>query len=447
MTAESSQSRRGNLKNHFSVRHLRSPAGEHLPVVVDSRTGLPLFDPLAYALTRLRGAGMATNTIEQYCRVITLLYWWLESSEIDLDARFGQGLILEGAEVSDLVSLFRLTAEDFVAQCTKRASARRAMNRPARSLSAISLESVRRAPPRQRVQPTVSPHTTAIRVLYAKGLLCFLADAHANRQTTPDEVRALLHQSRASVERLFDALAPRAHLPSDSPVPQGLSDEQVKLLQSVIEPDSPMNPWTDPFVQRRNYLIVTLLHALGIRGGELLKLKTTDVTQHNSSVAITRSPDDGEDPRRYPPQAKTTARVLPVSRNLLAALTQFIATDRRRIPGARRHPFVFTSITGAPLSLNSLYKLFDTLREKHPGLDANLTAHLLRYTATDEFLAALDQADMDSQVKDDELRYVFGWSASSQMPQRYGRRHIEQQANEVLLQRQAKMMKNGDKNK
>lgn len=443
MITDSSWVRRGDTKNHFVVRHLRSAVGEHLPVVVDSRTGVPLFDPLAYSLVRLRGTGMAANTIEQYCRVTALLYFWMESNAIDLDQRLAQGFVLESNEVSDLIAHFRLTADDFIKRCFERAEAKARVANLAQKRASISLESVRRPLPRKQPAITVSPHTTVIRVLYSKELLCFLADGYAAKHTTPTEIRACLHKARSSLERLFESLVPRVHTPSDKPAPQGLSDEQVALLQSIVEPASPKNPWRNPFVRQRNYLIVTLLHALGVRGGELLKLKTKDITQHNSSVTITRSADDAEDPRLYPPQTKTTARVLPINPRLLAVLNKFIASERRAIPGARRHPFIFISISGAPLSLNSLYKIFDTLREKCPELDSQITAHLLRYTATDEFLATLDQAEMDSQVKDDEMRYAFGWSPKSQMPQRYGRRHIEKKANDVLLQLQSQVMKHG----
>lgn len=419
----------------YIVRTLPLSTGERLPILIDSRTGIPLFEPLTYALNYLRGPGQAVNTIEQFNRVMALLYTWLEANEIDIFRRLESGMILADEEIHDLVRLLKLNASAFAAKCAPRHAVVLAPSKTA------SLESFRKAPAKTPAKDVVASETTAIRLLYVRKFLVSLAENVALKVTTKPAVRATLIEVKSLLDARLKALAPISRVPSDAPPPQGLTEAQVTELYAVIDPTSPDNPWKDPFVRKRNQLIIQTLHALGVRGGELLKLKTSDVKPANASVRVTRSPDDPADTRLDQPQAKTRARELGLSPTLVGLLLNFILAERKKLPFAKKHPFIFTADDGNPLSMSSLYKLFATLRTKCPFIDQSFTAHILRYTATDEFQAQLDASEMEPSQQENELRYVMGWSDKSAMPMRYGKRHIANKANQVLVARQEQHFK------
>jgi len=422
------------LPNPFRVKTLRLSNGERLPLILDTRTGKPLFGPLSYSLHHLRARGYAANTIKQFCQAASLLEYFLETSSIDIPGRLERGLILEEAELSNLIRRFHLKADDFEIACSLSPKDKPSINRP------LTLEKVRKLPSK-RVQDSVASITLAIRLHYTREYLVSQATTHALRQATPQGIRSLLHESSELLKKRIGANMPSTANASDTPPPEGLTNAQVDLLLSIARPDSENNPWKDEFVRSRNYVILLCLLSFGVRGGELLRLKTSDFNPSSGTICITRGADDVDDPRRNQPNTKTTARELGVSQELSSLLLTYITNDRRKAPGARRHPFLFVSKNGAPLSLNSLYKIFTTLRSKCPELTSSLTAHLLRYTCTDDILLQFEASEMSPEQQAHELRYLLGWSEKSKMPEKYGRRHIAKQANEVLTQRQKKVFR------
>lgn len=422
------------MPNPFRVKTLRLSNGERLPLILDTRTGKPLFGQLSYSLHHLRARGYAANTIKQFCQAASLLEYFLETSSIHIPSRLERGLILEEAELSNLIRRFHLKADDFEVACTLSKNDKPSINR------IPSLEKVRRLPGKSS-QDQVAPITLAIRLHYIREYLVSQATSHALKQATPHGTRSLLHEASELLKQRIAANMPSIANASDTPPPEGLSDEQVELLLSIARPDSANNPWKDKFVRTRNYVILLCLLSFGVRGGELLRLRTSDFNPSTGTIRVTRGADDVEDPRRNQPNTKTTARELGVSQELSSLLLTYITSDRRKAPGSRRHPFLFVSKDGAPLSLNSLYKIFTTLRSKCPELTSALTAHLLRYTCTDDILLQFDASEMSPEQQAHELRYLLGWSEKSKMPEKYGRRHIKKQANEVLVQRQKKVFR------
>ncbi len=52
------------MLNPYVVKVVKFSSGERFPVLLDTRVGVPLFDPTVYVLTKLRGRNRAANTIE-----------------------------------------------------------------------------------------------------------------------------------------------------------------------------------------------------------------------------------------------------------------------------------------------------------------------------------------------------------------------------------------------
>lgn len=452
-------------KLRYTVRRIAFDDGERLPMLVYTSTGLPVFATMNYVLGKLRAEGQAANSIEQCCRVLAMLHHWLDHAGIDFLARCMEGKLLSDPEIDELENLFRLESKEFSEEVAMRYadSASPALSIPAVPVagrqdvlppnqeaaqpSVASLEQFRRGATKRKLRKEVAAQTQAIRLLHAQAYLKAIAfDYSARAGTTAKKREAIRAEAQRMADR-FKSLAPGIFSSMEAPAPEGLSASHVALLLKVVEPaaENHDNPWTDPFVRKRNQLMILVLLATGMRGGELLKMKTSSLHRSDAALSIARTPNDAEDPRIRQPQAKTRARDLPLDPNLYEALNAFVVVERKAIPAKqRKHPFIWTTEDGAPLSINALSKIFSVLRAKTAALPKDLTAHTLRYTATDDLFERLGESAESEEQAAEQLRYVMGWSPTSNMPAKYARRHIRTRANEALLDMQKSLLQKKD---
>jgi integrase len=218
-------------------------------------------------------------------------------------------------------------------------------------------------------------------------------------------------------------------------------------LREVISPESPNNPWTNPFVRVRNQVFIEHLLGVGARQGEALKQKTEHVNMNRLEVRVERAPDDADDSRRTEPNVKRLGRVLPIDEPLATYLFDYITDWRSSIPGSERSKYLFLSIAGNPLSQESVHKIFRTLRARIPDLPRNLSAHLLRHTWNDNYSLLMDRNRVQEA---DEVRtrsYLMGWKEGSGTAARYTRRSTRNRANKFsreLQQQQNANRKEGN---
>lgn len=433
------------MQQPYRVRRIFFESGERLPILIDTRTGLPVVPVLCYILSSLRGTGMAVNTIVQFCRVMALLHYWLEYAKVNFLERCMTGELLQDAEVEQLENLFRLKATDFINEVLER-HAPMAESKPMRISKVVNLERFRKAPARKRTLPQVSSTSLSTRLQHTRAYLCQLVVDYSGRATTPPEKRDALRVAKELLAEKFNALCPGEDTSRDTPAPEGLPRSQVDLLLKVIDPapENTRNPWKRSFVRKRNQLMVLTLLATGMRGGELLKMKTSNLSRHDTVISIKRTPDDAEDPRLQQPQSKTAERDLLIDGTLYANINDFILNDRRAIPARqRKHPFIWVTVKGAPLSMASLYQMFVDLRTAEPALSRTLCAHLLRYTTSDELFIQLSKDQGGEDQKDQvgaQMRYALGWSRNSNMPEKYAKRAIRGKSNQALLSVQANLI-------
>ena len=144
-----------------------------------------------------------------------------------------------------------------------------------------------------------------------------------------------------------------------------------------------------------------------MRTGELLSLWVEQFhLGHEPSVSVRRNHDDVHDPRAYQPTSKTKERILPISDELAKLVQHYILEVRARIPGARRHPYVFVShkagkTFGRPLSKNGLYRVIERVSAVSPEL-AGIHPHALRHHMNYALSLAIDQHNAASRSNDAE---------------------------------------------
>lgn len=423
------------MANPYIVRTLILASGERLPVLMDTRAGMPLFTPTIYSLTQLRGRNLAANSIEQGLRHIMVLLLFLEQREIDIEARFHEGRILDLAEIESLATTCKMHVADIATTSLK------ANSKPAR----VSFIEKYRKRPISFGRRVVDGPTAGNRMRGIADYLSWLAKAQLLKLPASNPAFLALEAERQMVVETFKARIPESGGRNTLDARVGLSPEAAVRLLAVTARKSPENPWSGEFSRCRNELIFRWLYSFGLRRGELLNVKISDIDFRKETVTIARRADAPEDPRREQPTVKTRDRVLPIPPDLCRLTHEYIMTARRKWAGARRHEYLFVADrTGAPMSLSALNKCFAFLRTRIPDLPDDLSPHVLRHTWNDNFSEVMDR-NKTPEADEQKMRSVLmGWSETSDTAIIYTRRHVRKKAAQVSLAMQSDMAAGND---
>ena len=299
----------------------------------------------------------------------------------------------------------------------------------------ISLERVHPKLKRKKNETTqVDIRTRATRLWYINQYLEFLT-AYYQSTLTPRLAKELDESSKNILKLLLSGI-PRVPRRAKLDARTGLSHEEENRLLKITHPDSSDNPWRHNFVRQRNWVIIVMLLATGMRRGELLGLRISDISSNEPKLVILRRPDDLEDPRRIEPNTKTGERRIEISRQVMQCLNNYINEYRRSIKASRKHQYVFVANDGQPLSLTSIDKIFQEIRKSNPNLPRNLTSHVMRHTWNDRFSEQSDILGLTPEVEQKARNEHQGWSENSMMGVTYTRRTTSQKGREVALKLQ-----------
>lgn len=405
----------------FSVRILLAPSGERLPVLVNRSTGMPAFYPNLYVLTELRQTNLASATIERALRELSVLLDYLVDVGIHLDERMREGFLLSPGEIDGLARYCRQSIKSSKADALA---------------CVVSLRRQRTIPPQ-----TVSHITAANRLRTIHAYLSWLLVLRMSDTGQHDIVRSKLEHVRENVLPVLKARIPAAKGRNILGLRQGLVPEMIDLLLQVVHPVYSNNPWKSEFSRQRNALIICCLLMLGVRRGELLNIKISDIDFRKNEVMIARRADDPEDPRRDQPKVKTRDRILPLSPALAAQMYEHVIKERPKKRGATKHAYLFVAeYTGAPMSLPSLNRIFQNLRKFNSELPDNLSSHMLRHTWNDEFSRKIEGKGI-GEAREVQMRsYLMGWSPTSSTASTYTKRFVEEKARQISLDFQSKIV-------
>ncbi len=232
-------------------------------------------------------------------------------------------------------------------------------------------------------------------------------------------------------------------------------------VMRIVDLENPMNPFTSA-VRTRNYLLFRVLYETGMRTGEILQLKITDIDFSDSAIQIRRRHNDPEDTkRRFEPNAKTEERDIPISRKLSNELRNYILYERREIPNTKSHSFLFVSDKGKskgdPLSLIQFSKmvekvavsekLADFIKKNGFSTSITLTKHSFRHNFNNRFSKIIDTNnalaveegrlnDVISEKKEIEQRMYLNGHRSADSATVYNLRHTKEQAEKLLKNEQ-----------
>ncbi|MDP9536143.1 site-specific integrase [Pseudomonas protegens] len=419
--------------NPYAVKKIVLSSGERLPVLIALATGAPLFEPSVYVLSEIRATNRASNTIDQVLRSIMVLQLFLDSSQIDIEQRIRERSVFRLSELDELVRHCRRPVADQL-KCNSIPPS----HQPIRRSAAESVCLVQR-----KFAPTeVAGHTAANRIRVIRDYLDWLVRYRMARHHSDVVEEERLWNEWTSCKDALDARLPRHKGRNTIGQREGLSPAVAEKILSVTSPESPQNPWKGGGTSLRNALLIRWFYELGLRRGEVLNVKISDINFQSEELIVARRADDPNDPRKNQPLVKTRDRKIPLSPSLCRLTHGYITNTRRNTEGARRHPFLFVAMgTGAPLSLSAVNAIFAELRDAFNGEFGSVTPHVLRHTWNDRFSEVMDNAKV-SEAEEARMRsFLMGWSPSSKTSENYTRRHVRLKAQQVSLDMQAKQTK------
>jgi integrase len=379
-------------------------SGERLPSLVHRATWIPVRLAMRWAV-RYRRYRVQSSTLENNLRALGRVYDWAESiGGFDLDDYLTAGRTLTARQIESMVLYLHTkgeTGETVVGS-----------------------------------DPGAIDHQLSV----AENFLKWALDGDNRggvRMLTLEELSA----QRAHVEQVFRSLRTGAR-PSQRIQP--LSESDVAALRHVLAPEEePGGGWVFPkgvfyrHAQLRNWLMVETALELGLRRGELLKLRLDSLPRGNDDgIRVLRRPDDPHDARRKEPAVKTAERVIPVSRSLLRIFRAYLTSSPPHGRVAGKTPYLFVTGSGAPLSIKASDDIMHTIG-RHSGVTP-LSWHRLRHTWAERMAEVL--AEQANGM--DRLVYLGGWS-NPNSSRRYVQNTIARQAGDSLRKYQSRLYTEG----
>lgn len=239
-----------------------------------------------------------------------------------------------------------------------------------------------------------------------------------------------LAQERSWLSYLFRSLRTRGQ---GSKRIQPLTNEEIATIRAAIGPQkNGTGVWRftesqfTPQTALRNWLMFETALELGLRRGELLKLRLDSLPRGaETGIKVQRYPDDPYDSRTVEPAVKTAERIVPASRNLLSAVRQYLTSPPPQGRPAGKTPYLFVTRNGRPLSTIMADDIIQAIGRQSGIIP--LSWHRLRHTWAEQMAAQLSEQPNGLDV----LMYLGGWTAETSV------RHYIQ--NTIATQAQAVM--------
>lgn len=389
--------------NRVSINTFIMSSGERYCLIIDKRNGMPLYYPNLYITTQIRNGGSSISTVELVAGSISLLCNFFHERGIDIEERIRLGTNLSIYELDSL--------RDYT---EKKVRLKRVLPFNVKNSSVVT---------------TATKHFRLTNIAsYLNWLIQIFLPISNN---TAKQNQDFINKIKARRPKIKN----QSVLSRED---RSLNENQMKILLDIIQVGSDKNPFNED-VQVRNRLIILVLYSLGIRSGELLNIRISDINFTDSSLAIRRRADDKADPRVKQPLVKTMERKLPLSKQLVKELHNFITKNRKDFKNAKKHEYLFIThksgpTQGKPLSAMAYHKIIDAIRNVDPEL-YKLTGHKLRHTWNYEFSKMLDRmtTPLNETEQADMRSALMGWVQGSDTAKIYNKRYIQDKANDVAI--------------
>jgi integrase len=391
---------------HYKTVLVVHEDGERLPMIIHRSSGAPVIPALDYLISHYRGS--AVNTIQRVTQDIALALDWSEEllPKEGLIGRMLSGSLITNAEFYSLTEHLRRSFDHQAAQ----------------------------------IKPeVVKKETHYIRLCHVRDFCRYLMDEAVARVAVNDPKCLVLHERINQLVRMFDDA-----LPTPSVVQYDIKShtaEATARIHAIIDPENVLNPFRSIEAKIRNQCIFELMLLTGMRPGELLSRRVSDISFGAiTTIHVLRNPHPEDDPRPNPPAVKRLSRPLPLDPpEAQEHLKNYIHNVRPRLEQSygKETPYLFLSVqSGAPLSMRGLIKVFETIRSAigDPQF-ANLTAGSLRHTFSNNIEEGLAELGIDEEERRRHLMALRG-DSSPESVEPYIRRTRLKNAHEFARRRQ-----------
>lgn len=388
----------------LAVVHLVLDTGERLPCLVNASTWLPLRLPMRWAV-RYRRYRLQASTLAGNLRTLAKVYKWAwQVANIALDDYLTSDHRLDARQIESLAAYLR--------------------ERGGTDNSAV-----------------ITPNTFNQQLSVVENFLTW-ALYPANRGGVSTLTFEQLSAERDRLKFLFQSLHMRT---GQSHRHEPLTADEIARIRAAIGPQEEANgAWRfradgfSPVTALRNWLMFEMALELGLRRGELLKLRLDSLPRGpEAGIKILRYPDDPHDSRQVEPAVKTAERILPASHRLLQAIRAYMTLPPPlgRVKG--NSPYLFVTRTGNPLAIDTARDLIQVIGQRS-GVSP-LSWHRLRHTWAERLAPVLLQQPNGL----DRLMYLGGWTHPGS-PKRYIQQAVAQQAGQTLRTYQSQLYAAGE---
>lgn len=384
--------------------------GERYCLLVDPGTGMPLFYPNLFVTTQVRNRSLSAASMNAASAAINVLLTYCSERGINLESRIRERRFFSPAELD--------TIRD---ECQKR----RSKHGGAAVVPFLGRKATQR----------IGAGSEYARLTHVANYVRWLS--HTLLGSAIDTVAA------RQIDQVHRGLIGRRPIGRrGAAVKNGPTPEQVAVLLEVVDPIGGKSPFRDDGTRVRNALMMDFLFYLGIRGGELLNIRISDIDWKRHQLVIARRPDEKADPRKRQPLVKTLDRRIPLSDALVDRLHSYVVKHRNKVPGARKHDYLFVThkggkTQGQPLSISGYQKLIKVIAAAAPELKG-IHGHLLRHGWNERFSDFMDRQERPpSPEKQEAMRsYAQGWKEGSGTSATYNHRFLQRKAHEAQLELQ-----------
>jgi integrase len=403
----------------FEIRVIPKNTGGRLPLLFYSNPYSPVRLPFHYlVLTAQRQ--YADSTCGLIVRVLKDLYTYCYViAAIDLETQLLHGKMLSVDQLTGYARWLRL-----------------GRNFPSNIVAHIGIPEAQTG--------ILSANTFNDYLYWTKTYLLWTVQTFTPENTTFRDIEKTFDDVKTRLESLFKSLhiksRPQKHT-------KGLSKSQVKQLLKVVDPNSPKNPFKDEAVRYRNWCIIKILLATGMRRAEILCAHTADAPdiRFENIWHIRKRNPEPEDPRNPQPSVKTLERDIKLTETESTLVKKYIDKYRWTFTrlqsgeikkGKPHHPFlIINTQSGAPLSLDSINKMLKKYKDvAFPDEPIELHPHTLRNTFCNDFLEHSVDVKGDSvELAIDNLKRICGWTDKSEMPTLYAAKWKERKADEATV--------------
>jgi len=425
----------------YSIEILVFDNGERYPILMGSDE-MPHFHTTLWVTTKLRSKSTAEQTISNKLNHVKWFLIWLKNEQRDLYKEFQIGEFLCEEDIENIKSYLAIDIQQLKGGKKKVSKGRKKV---------INITDM---PKLVDVTPSVGRDHHYNRMTSVIEYLTFLAKLAVKQIANP----RFNHEIK-KMEKEFKAARPKGKGRNvlDETNNKTLSENLVTEFMAVAHYDAPNNPFKQGNVRFRNHLMFHLMDRHGIRSGEMLSLKLTDMTLHgnNKSFWVRRTHDDKNDSRKKQPVAKTRERKLRISDETAELLDCYISLYRAKTTNAKKHPYLFVvhrkgTTQGQPVSRSTFDNTIVPAMKKVDEKFVDIHPHYFRHDWNEEFSEKVDTNNelaasgvegythIDSGKEAKMRKHQMGHS-SEKSGNTYNKRHVSKKANEISLMEQEEL--------